>query len=72
MGKSVIGSDLGKYSVEISMKERQRALSLARRFATGIPGDINAVMWALPILEAMSLRIEFLEAKLKQAGIYNP
>ena len=66
---NLLGSQVGTHSVVISMQERQRALSIARRLGTEIPGNINAVMWALPIIEILLLRLEVLENKLERNGI---
>lgn len=45
-------------------EERKRVETLARNLGIEIPGSIRLEMWALPILEKLSERIEDLERKL--------
>jgi len=44
----------------------EEAEKLAERLGTSIPSGIDLVLWALPILEAITDRIERIEQRLKE------
>ena len=45
---------------------KEKAEKLAERLGTSIPSGIDLVLWALPILEAITDRIERIERKLEK------
>jgi hypothetical protein len=48
---------------KISQENRDRVDALARRLGTTIPHSIGIIFWMLPILEALTERLEKLEAR---------
>ncbi|RLB06449.1 MAG: hypothetical protein DRG83_00270 [Deltaproteobacteria bacterium] len=45
---------------------KEKAEKLAERLGTLIPSEIDLVLWALPILEAIADRIEKIEQRLEK------